>query len=46
MKAKKIILYSSFTPDDKYFAIGTSEGCSIYSTNPFKKGFDLSKHNK
>ncbi len=45
MKENKNILYTSFSQDSKnsYFLIGTKEGCTIYQTDPFKKGFDLSK---
>ena len=43
MEKSKIILYSSFTPDNKYFALGTRDGCTIYSTNPLQKGFELGK---
>ncbi len=42
-KDKKRILYSSFNQDNSYFLIGTKDGCTIYKTEPFKKGFELSK---
>ena len=37
------IIYHSFNQDLNYFLIGTKEGCTIYQTDPFKKGFNLSK---
>lgn len=40
---KPKILYNSFNKDLSYFLIGTKEGCTIYQTDPLKKGFDLSK---
>ena len=43
MENSKIILYSSFSADNKYFALGTRDGCTIYSTNPLRKGFELGK---
>ena len=43
MENRKIILYTSFTADNKYFALGTRDGCTIYSTNPLQKGFELGK---
>lgn len=38
---KKKMLYSSFNYNNKYFLIGTKEGCTIFQVDPFKKGFDL-----
>ena len=35
------ILYCSFSQDQKYFLIGTKEGCRIYKTYPFAFGFKL-----
>ena len=45
MSENKKILYTSFNQysNNSYFLIGTKEGCTIYQTDPFKKGFDLSK---
>ena len=40
---KPKILYNSFNQDLSYFLIGTKDGCTIYQTSPFRKGFDLSK---
>ena len=37
------IIYHSFNQDLSYFLIGTKEGCIIYQTDPFRKGFYLSK---
>ena len=37
------ILYHSFNQDLSYFLIGTKEGCKIFQSNPFRRGFDLSK---
>ena len=39
------IIYHSFNQDLSYFLIGTKEGCKIYKTEPFRKGFYLSKFN-
>ena len=50
-----MILYNSFIynkedktnkSNNKYFLIGTKEGCTIYRSDPLKKGFKLSKKNK
>ena len=35
------IRYCSFSQDQKYFLIGTKEGCRIYRTFPFAFGFKL-----
>ena len=40
---KNRILYTSFNQDNTYFLIGVKDGCTIYKTEPFKKGFELSK---
>lgn len=37
------ILYNSFNQDYKCFVIGTKDGCRIYHSEPFKKGFKLGK---
>jgi hypothetical protein len=37
------ILYNSFNQDYKCFLIGTEKGCTIYTSEPFKKAFELSK---
>jgi len=37
------ILYNSFNQDYKCFLIGTEKGCTIYHSEPYKKGFELSK---
>ena len=37
------ILYHSFNQDLSYFLVGTKEGCKVFRSNPFRKGFDLSK---
>jgi hypothetical protein len=37
------ILYNSFNQDYKCFLIGTEQGCTIYTSEPFKKAFELSK---
>ena len=37
------ILYHSFNQDLSYFLIGTKEGCKVFQSNPFLRGFDLSK---
>ena len=42
-KSQDKILYTSFNQDNTYFLIGTKYGCTIYKTDPFKKGFELSK---
>ena len=39
------ILYNSFNQDYKCFLIGKEKGCTIYQSEPFKKGFELSKIN-
>ena len=39
------ILYNSFNQDYKCFVIGTKDGCRIYHSEPFKKGFKLGKKN-
>lgn len=39
------ILYNSFNQDYKCFLIGTEKGCTIYHSEPYKKGFELSKKN-
>jgi len=44
LKQKNDLLYYSFNQDNKCFIIGTKDKCSIYKSNPFKKGFDLSKN--
>ena len=41
----KKILYNSFNQDYKCFVIGTKDGCRIYNSEPFQKGFKLSKKN-
>ena len=43
MEKDKKILYSSFNQDNSYFLIGTKEDCTVYKTDPFQKGFKLSK---
>lgn len=40
---KKELLYTSFNQDLKYFLVGTKDGCTIYNSEPFQKGFKLSK---
>ena len=40
---KKKILYNCFNQDYKCFLIGTKDGCRIYNSEPFQKGFKLSK---
>ena len=40
---KSKIIYNSFNQDLSYFLIGTKEGCTIYQTDLFRKGFDLGK---
>ena len=42
---KNKILYNSFNQDYKCFIIGTKDGCRIYHSEPFKKGFKLGKQN-
>ena len=37
------IFYNSFNQDYKCFLIGNEKGCTIYHSEPFKKGFELSK---
>ena len=37
------ILYHSFNQDLSYFLVGTKEGCRVFQSNPFRRGFDLSK---
>ena len=37
------ILYHSFNQDLSYFLVGTKEGCKVFQSNPFRRGFDLSK---
>ena len=37
----KKILYNSFNQDHKCFVVGTKDGCRIYHSEPFKKGFKL-----
>ena len=37
------ILYDSFNQDYKCFVVGTKEGCKIFHSEPFKKGFQLGK---
>lgn len=44
-KDEKKILYNSFNQDYKCFLIGSKKGCTIYQSEPFKKGFELSKKN-
>ena len=39
----KKILYTSFNQDYKCFVLGTRDGCRIFHSEPFKKGFKLSK---
>lgn len=39
----KAIIYNSFNQDYKCFVVGTKDGCKIYHSEPFKKGFKLSK---
>ncbi len=39
----KKILYNYFNQDYKCFLIGTKDGCRIYNSEPFQKGFKLSK---
>ena len=39
------IIYNSFNQDYKCFLVGSENGCTIYHSEPFKKGFELSKKN-
>ena len=42
-KENNKILYNSFNQDYTCFIVGTKEGCKIYHSEPFKKGFTLGK---
>ena len=37
------IIYNSFNQDYKCFLICTEKGCTIYNSELYKKGFELSK---
>ena len=39
----KKILYNYFNKNYKFFLIGTKDGCRIYNSEPFQKGFKLIK---
>lgn len=43
IKNEMKILYTSFNQDYKCFLIGTEKGCTVYNSEPYKKGFELSK---
>ena len=40
---KNKILYITFSQDNKYFLIGTKEGCTLYQSDHCDKGLKLSK---
>ena len=45
-KNEKKILFTSLNQDFKCFLIGTREGCTVYHSFQFKKGFELGKLKK
>ena len=47
MEDNNEVLYTSFSQNEdfNYFLIGTKEGCTIYQSKPFKRGFQLGNSN-